>query len=402
VSEPRNLVCYKCGLAAARSWVVGFVTGVGPAHAGEVVGEHVRAFGGEGQVTTKVPAAAVAVLGWVEREIGEVVGRWFCGFGFHRGVGSGRVVSMTRRRKWMLVAVCALVACVVVAMLARESEPSYGGKRLSDWVAVHGLGTRVRDEHVFASVADRELAADAIRHIGTNAFPWLFAWMDCEPAAWRYKVGPTFQKLPAWIRHSPPWLWLIGRDKANERSQNAGRAFAALGPMAAPVVPELTRRINQTNSTFRRNVALIALSSLGPLAVPTMRSVLSNPERAGDLWVMECIRNMGTNARPLVPLLVQNVQHTNWFAAGENVRMLGHLKMEPELVVPALTKGLKDVRYEVRRQIADALREFGQLARPSVPALLEALNDSDLDARRNATNALMRIAPEVLTNAPGR
>jgi HEAT repeat protein len=45
-----------------------------------------------------------------------------------------------------------------------------------------------------------------------------------------------------------------------------------------------------------------------------------------------------------------------------------------------------------------ALAVFNDQARPAVPALLEALNDTDYTVRSAATNALERIAPEVMTS----
>jgi HEAT repeat protein len=45
---------------------------------------------------------------------------------------------------------------------------------------------------------------------------------------------------------------------------------------------------------------------------------------------------------------------------------------------------------------------FGALALPALPALLKALRDPDENVRDLATYAVRELAPEVLTNAPGR
>jgi hypothetical protein len=52
---------------------------------------------------------------------------------------------------------------------------------------------------------------------------------------------------------------------------------------------------------------MLALAKLGPPAIPTLAVQLSSTAAAGDLWVMECIRTLGTNALPLIPAIVQNV-----------------------------------------------------------------------------------------------
>lgn len=48
----------------------------------------------------------------------------------------------------------------------------------------------------------------------------------------------------------------------------------------------------------------------------------------------------------------------------------------------------------------NALGKFGPSGRPAVPVLLTVLTDSWFTVRNAATNALIRIAPEVITNTP--
>jgi HEAT repeat protein len=102
---------------------------------------------------------------------------------------------------------------------------------------------------------------------------------------------------------------------------------------------------------------------------------------------------MGTNARPLVPLLVQRLQSRNLFVAMDAVQALGELKIEPELVVPALGKALQDPNQNVQisSRAAFALARFGNLSRPALPTLTNALNDPDPSVREGASNAIARI-----------
>jgi HEAT repeat protein len=139
---------------------------------------------------------------------------------------------------------------------------------------------------------------------------------------------------------------------------------------------------------------MLALAKLGPPALPTLAAQLSSPNGAGDLWLMACIRELGTNACSLVPLLVKNLNRTNWFDAMINAEMLGELKRAPDLAVPALTTCLNDSRREVRMVAPRALMQFGELARESLPALTNALTDPDPDVRGNAARAIPRILGE--------
>jgi hypothetical protein len=302
---------------------------------------------------------------------------------------------MRRRKKLLILTGCTFAALVVLIVAKREREPSYEGRPLSAWLAMYGPR-----QGRTPPASEREKAADAIRQIGTNALLWLLAWVAYEPPISRYNLMPICQRLPQWILCSRPVQSVLSNRHAEERAQSAMGAFAILGPAAMSAIPELIRRTNLSSSPAKRDRAMLALTHLGQPAVPTMAALLSKPDGAADLWVMACIRNLGTNARPLVPILVQNLSNTNWFAATINARMLGELRFDPELVVPALTKCLQDPRREVRMESPRALMEFGELAREALPALSNALSDPDPDVRNNAARAIQAIAPRPQANAP--
>ncbi len=146
-----------------------------------------------------------------------------------------------------------------------------------------------------------------------------------------------------------------------------------------------------------RERALFALAHIGPEAMPGIVTIMSNPEMAGKSWAMDCMSRMGTNARPLAPLFINYLEHTNWYAASRSAGVLKWIKPDPSLAVPALAKSLNDPRYKVRRDVAAALKSFGTNARPALPALLKTLNDTNSEVRVSATNALLKIAPEFLS-----
>jgi len=172
------------------------------------------------------------------------------------------------------------------------------------------------------------------------------------------------------------------------------QAFEVLGPIAAPALPELTRRIGATNFPTARDRALAALAHIGPRAVPTMAKVLSTETDAQRMWVMVCVEAMGTNARPLLPLLVTNLQHQNIDIAVNSAYELGELKLEPALVVPALTAALVDNRPELRTSACTALSKFGHNARQALPSITNLLSDANPMAQAAAAEARDAIASE--------
>src|SRR6266480_1197120 len=100
------------------------------------------------------------------------------------------------RKGWKYLVLIGAGVLVVVGLLVcglfREREPEYGGKRLSEWVQVLGAHA--------ANGGDAHLADEAIRHIGTNALPYLLKWLSYETPNWKFKlyeiVDKTVKKRP--------------------------------------------------------------------------------------------------------------------------------------------------------------------------------------------------------------
>lgn len=106
----------------------------------------------------------------------------------------------------------------------------------------------------------------------------------------------------------------------------------------------------------------------------------------------------GTNAIPAVPLVTSWLTNRDPVLVGRAASVLGWWQVEPELVVPALAACcLASPGSAGRLEAVMALGKFGQQAKPALPSLFEALNDSDAFVRAQATNAIWKVAPELLT-----
>jgi HEAT repeat protein len=112
------------------------------------------------------------------------------------------------------------------------------------------------------------------------------------------------------------------------------------------------------------------------------------------------IVNLGTNAAPAIPILLNDLQNPNHFYRERAADALGNLHIQPDVVVPALTNLLNDPTNAARFIAINSLGKFGPAARSAVPVIAPFLTNSDLDVV--AKRALRQIAPEVLTNAPRR
>src|SRR5580765_975729 len=101
---------------------------------------------------------------------------------------------MRKREVYLMVGVLVVGGVLVAVFAGREREPEYGGKRLSEWVRRIGTtsaGGRVRRMGI--DTAEME----AIRHIGTNALPYLVRFMRYEQPQWKAKLyGNLNRALP--------------------------------------------------------------------------------------------------------------------------------------------------------------------------------------------------------------
>lgn len=230
-----------------------------------------------------------------------------------------------------------------------SGEPRYDGKTLSEWLVVYEFGRS--GSSTFSEAQQR--AEVAISHMGTNALPWLVNWIQYEEQRqlpwWKSQALTIACKLH--IKGSRIWtatngrviyvpgksmLWLVD-DSARKRADYAYRyGFKLVGPQAAVALPDLLRLLESTNSV---------VSARAGYAMVTIRRLL--PQLVGML----------TNETSSVR-----------FGAARGLSSFGSLAQE--------FPGLDTAR--------------------AVPSLVQTLKDPDLRVRKEATNALQKIAPDVL------
>ncbi len=153
----------------------------------------------------------------------------------------------------MLIIVGLLAGALFAFVWLREKEPEYQGKRLSQWLGMYEPGT--------GNSAASDLAARAVREIGTNAVPWLVRWMKYERPWWRVDLVQSLGNK--WYQ----------RDR--QRARLAARGFAILGPAAGCAIPELGR---MTRNGEQPATALAAMSTVSRFAegAPVLAGVITD------------------------------------------------------------------------------------------------------------------------------
>jgi hypothetical protein len=261
------------------------------------------------------------------------------------------------RRILLVVLGCGLAALIAWRWL-HHSEPYYQGRALTAWLAIYE-----QEKENAPQVLE---AAEAIRHIGTNALPFLLERLrQKDPPNWRKNLATALGFMP---RPVDQWWFdlVLGKE---ERVMAATSGFEVLGAQAAPAVPELIRLLNDKD-TF--DIAIVELSLVGEAALPIMTETLTN--RANPLRVRVGV-----------------------------IQAIGSIETNRCHAVEALVLCLDDEPRVARQAALWALARLGEQARDAVPRLTNALYDADPDVREAATNALLKVAPELLgrTNNAG-
>jgi HEAT repeat protein len=184
------------------------------------------------------------------------------------------------------------------------------------------------------------------------------------------------------------------RDPASDTAlkKAALKAGGLLGPLAAPLVPDVATHLTDPELTEE---AAVALSFMGRDAFPPLRKATSSDD---PVVRRESLRSLGKlkeraplDARAVVPLLLEGLADPDQGVRAVAATYLGILHEEPAAAVPALIETLADEEPDVRRAAATALGSFGPDATAAVPALKKATADRNEDVAREAGVALVKL-----------
>ena len=155
----------------------------------------------------------------------------------------------------LLLILSGCVASMILALLIwpGEREPEYNGVPLSAWLKgyeFHSMPPEMPEPP--------PKTVSALRHIGTNALPFLVRWIQYDEPRWRYSVYQVAWKLPPALRYSRAGRWLLA-DRAQDRAKRAVAGFAFLGTNATPALPELKRLAKKPSKGARQYRAELAV-----------------------------------------------------------------------------------------------------------------------------------------------
>lgn len=307
---------------------------------------------------------------------------------------------MSKWRKWLSLSACVIAAIVLAVVLTREREPSYQGRSLSSWLKDY---TAELD-----NPPEEQPAKEAIRHIGTNALPYLLKWTSYESPHFGISraLKTLLPRIPDAITPEAMWRWAYAVRKKT-RAEIAATAYALVGDQARLAIPDLVKLMNDPKRPEASGRAVAALAYIGKDALPEITAQLANPDapnRAKVVTMCGLIPVLATNVDVILPLLIRCLDDHDPQVRVQTARSLGRIAerygLQPATVVPALTNCLRtDSSIALRQSVVRALGNYGHHARDAVPQLLQMTDDPVHFVRITVTNALMKIAPESITHS---
>lgn len=294
---------------------------------------------------------------------------------------------------WLLA-----VGVVLIAVLRWHHEPSYGGHSLSTWVVRYGSSVE-RFRFGFSESPYNEGAANAIFQIGTNAIPFLLSWMTNPPPV-KSEAHDKVNRFLGWLsdQFGTEKRWGLS-EVERERAEAAYMAFGTLGQRGSNVAPELNRLFSAPRLTTGSYYAGKALALMPGLGLPLVAAALTNHEAIIRTRAVISLQYAGSNALPLVPMLIRILNDPEEPAASDVAAVtLTTLPLQADAVVQPLTKCLYETNPACRAGAARVLGSLGPKAAAAVPALVTVLSDTNEVAHVEALGALQTIAPETLSN----
>lgn len=287
--------------------------------------------------------------------------------------GALKLIAWTKAKTAMVAVGILLVAgtgVIVVKESSPPTEPSYQGRRLSEWLVDVDYGQPQNK---------RQLAGVAIRIMGPKTVPFLLAALDDEKYTNRYRLST--------------------RRASDALARQATWAFDALGPIGKSAIPELQRIISKNPGYVPG-----ALAGIGSNAVPDLLADLTNE----NFWVKDNTAAAIANAilagkidaaefSAAFPIALSNLNYTDANSLYQvNTRsraawLLAALKQSPEVTVPALIAGLQDTNASDASDCAFALGQFRENAKVAIPDLTRAADSTNWPLNLMAKQALENI-----------
>jgi hypothetical protein len=166
-----------------------------------------------------------------------------------------------KRGRVILILAAVLALGGLAVYLAQPGEPTYQGRKLSSWVQDAMKGGR-----------ESPAALDAVRKIGTNAFPIYWKWMGAQNNPVKLKINQLLDR-----QH---FIQFRFNEDAMDRITSGYDGIVLLGTAAVPCLVEIIH--NRSTKAGNRRAAMDILSDIDGgrgIGLPEYVEMLKCPER---------------------------------------------------------------------------------------------------------------------------
>ena len=268
---------------------------------------------------------------------------------------------MKRSRKIGLV-LLAIGVAISATLVLTPTEPSHDGKTLSEWLNEIDVEA--------AEIDTNSPAAHAIHAIGTNALPHVLQRLHTRDSPIREELNNLLANVPVADLQvpiaSPHWSDQI----------RVAYAIHFLGPLAKPIIPELSAMATNYMDT---HAASIALAGIQPEGTDVLVGILTNKNsnavyfpsaghiRSRALYGLGHARLQDNHQISIILEYIRDPQ-----LRGSAIMALGTARQDPNRTIPILVSILETGDKFDQLYASTALFGYGKDAKQAIPALLTA------------------------------
>jgi len=297
-----------------------------------------------------------------------------------------------------------VIGIVTIRICFGDSEPSYDGKSLSDWVVAMRDGP------------ERDKARGVVHQMGTNYLPVLVEWLQRED-------HPTMQgRFHSFEEGTQEWMIRRGWTKPHSMTSylDAKESYHALGllaleelgPDGKAAIPTLINLLGETNAkqddvSMAAGAAFLILPKMSPNSIGPLIQALSSSNMLVRALASGALANIGTNANAAIPILETWLRDRPIYLIAA-VNALDNIGGDPKVFVPAVIASLDEryvetlahTKYDSLSEKVYFLIKYKSEAKPAVPKLVaiykntpDDQNTTNISTRQEVVAALREIDP---------
>jgi HEAT repeat protein len=292
-----------------------------------------------------------------------------------------------------LAGIGAPAVAALAEVLQQEQEPALRKRAILALAKVGKPAVPVLDKVLGDRDASVRLqAVTALGQIGAPAVEPLVGALKDPDAEVRQEVVRVLGTLNKNDSGVVPALVLALKDPAERVRGQSIASLRFLRPEPEAVMKELTPVLQDKDMDIRLD-AILFLGEFGPAAVPSLASMLKDPDMKVRQRAMAALEEIRAPPDVLLPALTPLLNDGNAVARQNGVYLLW--RCGPK-ALPQITEALKDSDVLVRVAAVNSLRQANADAKVSYPAFVEALADDSPVVRLSATRALSRFGSQAL------